>query len=32
MNHQRRPVVRQRISPVQVSVVLLVLAFAGWSV
>lgn len=32
MNHQRRPVVRQRVSPVQVIVVLLVLIFAGWYV
>ena len=32
MNQQRRPAVRQRVSPVQVILVIAVLAFAGWYV
>ena len=32
MNKQRRPAVRQRVSPVQVIIVIAVLAFAGWYV
>ncbi|MBQ8537704.1 MAG: hypothetical protein IJ461_09925 [Clostridia bacterium] len=32
MNQKRRPAVRQRVSPVQVVIVIAVLAFAGWYV